>query len=123
MLGIDKMTAYRLVQHESENLIQESAAQVLELELQRLDRLLMGIWPEAITGDHQAIDRALKIEDMRAKLLGLYNRAPQQDDVRQQHGVIIIPAESSTEEYIAGLRAIRGELPPPTTNGNGHAGS
>jgi hypothetical protein len=118
VLGIDKMTAWRLVQEEAASAIQESAREIVDLELQRLDRLHMAVWPDAINGDVQAVDRVLRIMNQRAKLLGLYDRAPQQDDVRQQHGVIIIPAESSTEEYIAGLRAIRGELPPPTTNGN-----
>jgi hypothetical protein len=37
-------------------------------------------------------------------------------------GVIIIPAESSSSEYINALRAIRGELPMPPSNGNGTSG-
>jgi DNA-binding Lrp family transcriptional regulator len=121
-LGVSEPTAWRLVQRESESIIRESAAQVLELELTRLDRLQMAVWPEAINGDAQAIDRVLKIMDMRAKLLGLYDHESQPEQF-QPEGVVIISAESSQEEYIAGLRALRGELPPPTTNGNGDAGS
>jgi hypothetical protein len=74
-LGIDKTTAWRLVQQESESIIRESAAEVLELELTRLDRLQMGIWAEAISGDLAAVDRVLKIMEMRAKLLGLHRQA------------------------------------------------
>jgi Homeodomain-like domain len=122
VLGIDKMTAWRLVQEESAKEIQESAREVLQLELQRLDRLLMAVWPDAINGDVQAINGALKIEDMRCRLLGLYDRAgeqQQQGDVQQ--GVIIIRGETQ-EEYIAGLRAMRGigELPMPLPPSNGH---
>ena len=106
---------------EVDNAIRESAAEILELELTRLDRLLMAVYPAAINGDLQAIDRALKIEDMRAKLLGLYDRAAEPDQL-QHDGVIIIRGES-TEDYIAGLKAIRGELPMPPSNGNGQAGS
>jgi hypothetical protein len=116
------MAAWRLVNQEIENTIRETAAEIVELELRRLDQMLMGIWPHAINGDHQAIDRALKIEDMRAKLLGLYDRAadaaPRGGDVE---GVVIITGETS-EEYIAGLRAMRGISPPPS-NGNGKVGS
>jgi len=115
------MAAYRLVTQEVDNAIRESAAEILELELTRLDRLLMAVYPAAINGDLQAIDRALKIEDMRAKLLGLYDRAAEPDQL-QHDGVIIIRGES-TEDYIAGLKAIRGELPMPPSNGNGQAGS
>jgi Homeodomain-like domain len=126
-LGVSEPTAWRLVQQESAKIIRETAAELLELELTRLDRMLMAVWPAVINGDLAAIDRALKIEDMRAKLLGLYDRAPDQlprgTDVE---GVVIITGESS-QEYIAGLQALKGELalPPPTlteadANGNGH---
>jgi len=124
VLGLPNlMAAYRLVTQEVDNAIRESAQEILELELTRLDRLQMAVWADAINGHVQAIDRVLKIMEQRARLLGLYERPAQQDDPRQQHGVIIIPAESSTDEYIAGLKAIRGELTLPPSNGNGQAGS
>lgn len=124
-LGVSEPTAWRLVQQESEAAIRESAAEVLELELQRLDRMQMGLWPDAIDGNVRAVEATLRIMDQRAKLLGLYDRAgdaqfPRGGDVE---GVIIITGETS-EEYIAGLRAMRGiagyELPLPPTNGNGN---
>jgi len=125
-LGVSEPTAWRLVRQESESFIRESAAEVLELELTRLDRMLMGIWPAAINGDLQAIDRALKIEDMRAKLLGLYDRASQPDRLPPrgiEEGVVIIARDASQEDFIAGMRAIRGELPLPPSNGNGQSSS
>ncbi len=121
VLGIDKMTAWRLVQEEAASAIQEQASEVLQLELTRLDRMQMGLWTKAIDGDVQAVDKVLRIMEQRAKLLGLYDRAPEPDQLPSE-GVIVIRGESQ-EEYIAGLKAIRGELPMPPSNGNGQAGS
>jgi Homeodomain-like domain len=123
VLGIDKMTAWRLVQEEAASAIQESAREILDLELTRLDRLQMGLWAEAINGDVAAVDRVLRIMEQRAKLLGLYDRAPEQDRPSAE-GVVIIRGETS-EEYIRGLQEMRGfvtpPLPLPPSNGNGHA--
>lgn len=49
----------------------ETAVQVLDLELARLDAMTAAIWPQAEKGDQFAIDRVLKIQDRRAKYLGL----------------------------------------------------
>ncbi len=51
---------------------EETIDHVRTLELWRMDRMLRAVFPLAITGDLQAIDRVLKISDARAKLLGLY---------------------------------------------------
>ena len=51
--------------------IRESADQYIQLQLERLDKMLLGVWPEAVKGRYGAIDRVLKIEERRAKLLGL----------------------------------------------------
>jgi hypothetical protein len=112
------MAAWRLVTIEVDNAIRESAQQVLALELTRLDRMLMAVWPDAIQGDLPSIDKALKIMDMRARLLGLYDRTPDTDR-SQSEGVVVISAEASSDDYIAVLRALRGELPMPPGNGNG----
>ena len=49
----------------------EDAAGLRELEVQRLDALLVAVWPAAAKGDLGAVDRALRIAERRAKLLGL----------------------------------------------------
>lgn len=47
------------------------ADQYRELELLRLDKLLAGVFPQAIAGDIGAVGSVLKIMERRAKLLGL----------------------------------------------------
>lgn len=51
--------------------IQEPAADLRRLELERLDSLLAALWPKAIDGDAQAVDRCLRVMERRASLLGL----------------------------------------------------
>lgn len=49
----------------------ESADMVRSIELQRCDDMLAALWPKALEGDPQAIDRIIKIMDRRARFLGL----------------------------------------------------
>ena len=49
----------------------EAAAEVKAMELSRLDEMLAGLWDKAKTGDPQAIDRVLKIQERRAAYEGL----------------------------------------------------
>jgi len=49
----------------------EKAETLLQLELTRLDRILSALWPKVEEGDLAAIDRALRVIALRARLLGL----------------------------------------------------
>jgi len=49
----------------------EEADHLRTLELTRLDTMLKGIWNRVIKGDTPSIDRALKISERRARLLGI----------------------------------------------------
>jgi hypothetical protein len=44
---------------------------LIVLELMRLERLHAAVWPQAIRGDVNAVDRVLRIMERRARLLGL----------------------------------------------------
>ena len=73
-LGCARNTACRYVLSELENLAdkcREEAAQVRDLELQRLDALYLVAYAEVEEGNVPAIDRCLRIMERRAKLLGL----------------------------------------------------
>ncbi|MCQ4136658.1 sigma-70 region 4 domain-containing protein [Rhodococcus rhodochrous] len=71
--GVDPGTASRYVTQALKAIPQENAEEVLRQELQRLDRMWLGIWKDAINGQDFKIDRALAIMDRRAKYLGLDN--------------------------------------------------
>jgi len=63
--------------------------QYRKTELERLDDMTLGIWDKARTGGLQAIDRVLKIQRRRAKLLGL--DAPSRTDLTSD-GKPLLPA-------------------------------
>lgn len=46
-------------------------AELVRLELERLDRMLLAIWQQVVSGHLGAVDRGLRISERRAKMLGL----------------------------------------------------
>jgi len=73
-LGYDSRYAYKDVKRELDKLrdgTSEDTEAVRDIELQRLDALLAGIWAKAARGNVAAIDRALRISERRCKLLGV----------------------------------------------------
>ena len=73
-LGISMQAAHRHVAiylQALENKTEEDAREIIRLDMERLDDMLQGLYPEAINGDSAAVDRVLKIMERRAKLLGL----------------------------------------------------
>jgi len=67
----DKTLVRRDVVNGIKEIVREPAEEVLRIELARLDEMHAGCWEAAKSGDVQALDRALKIQDRRAKYLGL----------------------------------------------------
>ena len=86
--GWDKRYAYKDLQRELEKLrdeLHEEAENHRDLQVRRIDRMLRGVWQKALGGkdvdwrvQREAIDRALKLEERRSKLLGL--------DAPKEHG-------------------------------------
>src|SRR5699024_8410222 len=75
-LGCSTVTAMNDCKEALAEIPMQQADEMRTVELSRLDLLQRAVWGKAIKGDLQAVDRALKIIDRRAKLLGL--DAPQQ---------------------------------------------
>lgn len=61
----------------------ELAAEVLDMELQRLDVMLSGVWEAAANGDAAGVSTALRIMDRRARYLGL-DKAPTPEGATEQ---------------------------------------
>jgi hypothetical protein len=73
-LGISRTQAYHDVHYRLNQIIQEeseSTEELRQLELDRLDALLDGIWDSAASGNLDAIDTALKIMVRRARYTGI----------------------------------------------------
>ncbi len=74
VMGFSEARAHKIVTLELQRLNAErteAAAEVLQLELQRLDALLSAVWPAAQAGDLAAVGRALDIVARRCRMLGL----------------------------------------------------
>jgi hypothetical protein len=83
---------------------EELVTQVRAIELERLDRLLEGIWQKATTGDTGAVETALKISQRRSKLAGLDQ--PIKHQVEQETVVQIVVKEQivTTRAEVEALR-------------------
>jgi hypothetical protein len=80
----DHSGAYRSVQTALKQLVAQPAAEVRELELARLDQLLLGLWPRAIAGHEKAVASVLRIMERHADLLGL--DAPKRQELTGKDG-------------------------------------
>lgn len=67
----NKGTAYKAVEQALREAVREPAQQLIELEVQRLDLMLRALWPSVVRGQLGAVDRALRVAERRARLLGL----------------------------------------------------
>jgi hypothetical protein len=67
----NRSVTWKLIQSAIREIKREPAEAVLQLELTRLDAMLLGVWSKAKTGDIQAINSALRIMERRAAYLGL----------------------------------------------------
>jgi len=67
----DASGAYRAVQTALKKTLQEPADELRAIEVERLDQMLLGLWPKAVKGDTWSVDRVIRIMERRATLLGL----------------------------------------------------
>jgi DNA-binding Lrp family transcriptional regulator len=75
-LGLSKPTVYEAIGRALEDLVREPAERVRGQEVKRLDAMLEALWQQARVCDDReiqlkTIDRVIKIQERRAKLLGL----------------------------------------------------
>jgi hypothetical protein len=86
----------------------EDAHEVREVEIQRIDKMLQGIWGAAEDGDPDAIATVLKLMERRAKMLGL--DAPV---VKENHNLNATPedlAKLSDVELFQKARELTGKM-------------
>jgi len=78
----------------------EQAAALRSVEVARLDRLLLGVWPRAKKGDERAARIALQISKRRSELLGI-DRKPRPEPDQAQLATLSARREMTSGE-IAG---------------------
>jgi len=90
--------------------------------LARLERLIQGLFPKAIKGDHQAADTIRKLEADRIRLLGLAQPVKTEvtgkdgGPVQLQAGVVVVPAVAGSvqawRDQMADNKAQSGDVVP-----------
>jgi hypothetical protein len=82
----NRSVAWKAVKNAMTKTLREPADQIRDMETDRLDKALAGIWTRVIKGDDRAIQTFIRLSEQRAKLLGLY--APTQTDITSGGEVI-----------------------------------
>ncbi len=72
-----------------------SAETLRNLELDRLDRIQLGLWTAATSGDHKTADTVLRIMDRRARWAG-FDVPPDLEDRIRQETTVRIAAQMAT---------------------------
>jgi hypothetical protein len=95
--------AFDAVRREMARVTKEPAAELIQLEAERLDTLFRAHYRAAVAGDVKATLTCLKIMERRARLLGL--DAPLKQDLSMQAkgevgGVLVVPGMLSEAEWV-----------------------
>ena len=91
--------------------LREPAEELRELELARLDAMLLPLWRRIQRGDEKAIDRALRIMERRARLLGL--DAPTRGQLSGPDGKpLALDLSGLSEEQLDLLEIVHAQLAP-----------
>jgi len=68
---ITRQRVHQIIVDALDDMVREPVEQLRRMELQRLDAMQVRVYQAAIKGNCSAIDRVLKIQKRRARLLGL----------------------------------------------------
>lgn len=104
----DRAGAKKAVTSALKDITKSGAEDVRELELARLDRVLLAIWPECQKGSLNHIDRFIRLQHQRALLLGLYSPvkiAPTTPDGEGQWSGV--PDDELVQQFNGLLESIR----------------
>jgi hypothetical protein len=104
-LGLSCSAAHKMVMRvleKDQRKTAEDRERLLQMELMRLDRMQLGLWSQAKAGNQGAVDRVLRIQERRAKYLGL--DAPNRHELTGKDGdpmeIREEPGQLSDEELL-----------------------
>lgn len=104
-MGVSVPMAYKYVNQSLDEIAKqatEDAFKVRQIELDRLDLMNAAMMPAALQGDQGAVEKVLKIQERRARLLGLDAPTKLSTEINGALGVqFILPAQQLGEEPAA----------------------
>lgn len=102
--------AYKMYQRAAERMVRPHLEEYRDMQLDRLERMHMAVWPRAKDGDLRAIDTALRIGDREAKLLGLEAPTKIQAEVTVYEGQQLIEHTARIVELVRQSRGEKGNM-------------
>ena len=89
--------------------LREPADELRELEVARLDAMLLPLWRRVQSGDEKAVDRVLRIMERRARLLGL--DAPRRQELSGPDGAPIeFDLSALSDEELTQLQSLQTKI-------------
>ncbi len=86
--------------------IQEPVEELRSLQKERLNHMLLTLWPKVQAGDERAIDTALRVMDKMDRLSGTDAAQQVNVDVTSRNAVLVV--EGDKQDYIAALKRMAG---------------
>lgn len=101
-------SCYVIIKRELARSLRQPAEEIRQMQVARLDAMLVGIWPAATAGNLLAMDRAIKLEERRSKLLGLDITldSAKQEESKEQLKQFALPATALAPSFIFPYRDI-----------------
>ena len=107
-MGISHVQVYKYVQKAVKEVTEElklEAELLLTLEIERLDTIQRSIWNDVLKGNIPAVDKAIKIIELRMKAQGLFppTKIANTDPTGQEQaksGVVVVPATMSLDDWM-----------------------
>lgn len=114
-LHITVSTAEKAVKRGLKLIVAEPAAEVLQLELDRLDGAWMGLWPRIQKGEPAAVAAGVRIMERRSRLLGLDKPAKVDvrhviDEVAAEYGLEPSEADQLFSDVTAHLATVKADV-------------
>ena len=102
--------AYKMYQRAAERMVRPHLEEYRDMQLDRLERMHMAVWPRAKDGDLRAIDTALRIADREANLLNLNAPIKVQAEVTVYEGQQLVEHTARIVELIRQSRSKTGNM-------------
>lgn len=104
----DHTGARKAVQRAMQDVLQEPALELKTLQIERLNHMLLTLWPKCQAGDERSINTALNVMDRLDKLMGV--EAATQVDVNVNHQGAVLVIDGDREAYIRHMKRMAGVI-------------
>lgn len=85
---------------------QEPAQELKTLQIERLNHMLLTLWPKVQSGDERAIDTSLRVMDKIDRLMGTEEARKVDMTVTQQQGILVIDGDK--DDFIRAMKTMAG---------------